>query len=90
MSGCSVPQHGVELRLGHCRAVMSEAPWATGYWWARCGAYVVRCVVPHLTMDLRWLGERREFLQEAVRESVSSNDFHAVDCRWLGKTGRGK
>ena len=29
-SGCTVPQHGIELGLGHGQAVRSKAAWAAG------------------------------------------------------------
>jgi hypothetical protein len=31
-SGCTVPQHGVELCLDHGQEVRSKAAWAAGYW----------------------------------------------------------
>jgi hypothetical protein len=41
-------------------------------------------------MNPRWPGERREFLQEAVREGVCSNDHHDGNCWWRGLAGRRK
>jgi len=40
-SSCTVPQHGIELGLGHSQAVRSSVAWATGYWRAECCADVV-------------------------------------------------
>ena len=48
MSGCAVPQHGVEFSLGHGQAVQCKA---AGYWWTGRRVYMVYGVVPHLTMD---------------------------------------
>jgi hypothetical protein len=76
---CSIPQHGVKLCLCHSQAVTGESAWAEGCWWAGCGAYVVCCVVPHLTVRPSWPDERREFSQKAVRQDVSSDDFNTGD-----------
>ena len=62
----AVPQHGVELGLGDGQAVWCQAAWAAGYRWAGCCADVMRCVVLDFAMAPSWLGQPREFLQEAV------------------------
>ena len=40
-SGCTFPQHGIKLSLGHGQAVRGKAAWATDCRWAGCCADVV-------------------------------------------------
>jgi len=64
-SGSTIPQHCVELGLGHGQTIWSKAAWTVGYrrpW--RCPD--VMGGVPHLAMNPCWFCQFREFLQEAV------------------------
>jgi hypothetical protein len=74
-SGGAVSSHGGEFGLG-VQAVWCQASWSAGYRWAGCCADVMRCVVLDLAMTPCWLGQPREFLQEAVWCSASSDDFY--------------
>ena len=78
-SGSAVPQHGVELGLGDGQAVWCQAAWAAGYRWAGCCADVMCCVVLDLAVAPCWLGQPREFLQDAVWWRASCDDFHTGD-----------
>ena len=78
-SGGAVPQHGVELGLGDGQAVWCQAAWAAGYRWAGCCADVMRRVVLDFAIAPCWLGQPREFLQEAVWWRASCDDLHTAD-----------
>jgi len=65
-SDSAVPQHGVELGLGDGQEVWYQAAWAAGYRWSGCCADVMRCVVLDLAVAPCWLGQPREFFQEAA------------------------
>ena len=78
-SGCTAPQHGVELGLGHGQAVRIKAAWAAGYWRAGRCLDVMCGVKPHLVMAPCRFRQLREFLQEAVWGLASCDDFYTGD-----------
>jgi len=88
-TGCAVLQHGVEFSLGHGHAVRCKAAWAAGYWRTWRLADMVRCVVPHLTLDAGRFCEPREFLHEAVCGRKSYDDLHIGDGLWSCEAWRG-
>jgi len=65
-SGSTIPQHCVELCLGHGEAIRSKAAWTAGYRRPWSCPDVMRGVVSHLAMNPCWFCQLREFLQEAV------------------------
>jgi len=79
VSGGAVPQHGDELDIADSHVVWCQAAWAAGYRWAGCCTHVMCCVVLDLAVAPCWLGQPREFLQEAVWWRTSSDDFDTGD-----------
>jgi hypothetical protein len=75
-SGGAAPQHGVRLGFGDGQAFWCQAAWAADYRSDRCCADVMRCVVLDLAVAPCWLGQPREFLQEAVWCRASSDAFY--------------
>ena len=67
-------------RLGDGQAFCCHAAWAASYRWAGCCADVMRCVVLDLAVAACWLGQPREFLQEAVWCRASSDEFYTGKC----------
>jgi len=78
-SGGDFPQHDVRHGLDDGHTVWCQVAWAAGYGWAGCCVNVLCCVVPNYAVVPCWLGQPREFLQEAVCWCCSSDDFNTGD-----------
>ena len=74
-SGGAVPQHCFELGLGDGHAVWCQAARAAGCTSAGGCTDVICCIVLDLPVAPCWLGQSREFIQEALWWCASSDDF---------------